>query len=87
MYTRTGTRQRRLKALDILARRMPEATPAIIERDSFERVQVKLDDPERRRRAVRKYNYLLSGRSRCESLLELGAELGLWGTNIPSVQC
>jgi len=44
---------------------VPEATPPIIDGDLFERVQTRLDDPERRRRAQRTHTYGLSGHVKC----------------------
>ena len=41
------------------------ATPAIISQELFDAVSERLSDPERRRRARRKYDYPLSSRVRC----------------------
>lgn len=44
---------------------VPDATPAIIDTDLFERVQARLDDPERRRQGLKKHDYGLSGHVKC----------------------
>ncbi len=44
---------------------VPEATPAIVSLDTFERVQQILADPERRARVDRAGTFLLRGRVRC----------------------
>ena len=44
---------------------IPDATPAIVPEAVFEAVQVRLLDPERRRRSQRKYDYPLGGVVRC----------------------
>lgn len=62
----TGRRKRQLEQRDERDWVWIEgATPPILDRGLFAQVQALLDDPERRRRAARKYVYLLSGRVRC----------------------
>lgn len=63
---RTGRTRRRVVARDPSEWiEVPDATPQIIDDALFDRVQARLDDPERRRRAQRKYDYGLSGHVRC----------------------
>jgi site-specific DNA recombinase len=76
LYRRTKVQQVREAATGKKRRRValqdpnewievPDVTPAIVAADTFAAVQRILDDPERRRRGKRKWEYGLSGRLRC----------------------
>ena len=63
---RSGRSRRRVVPRDVDEWiEVPDATPRIVDDALFDRVQARLDDPERRRRATKKYSYGLSGHVRC----------------------
>ncbi|MSQ26428.1 MAG: recombinase family protein [Dehalococcoidia bacterium] len=63
---KTGKRQRKVELREADSWiEVPDATPSIVDAGVYSRVQTMLDDPERRRRARRVHDYVLSGRTKC----------------------